>query len=78
MNEEISSTASKVPEEKLNDTQKKILEEIRNNPYVTKEMLSSLVGKGKTAIDSAIDKLKANGFLKRNGSYKSGSWIILK
>ena len=78
MNVETSSNTSKNTEVKLNETQKKILEEIRNNPNVTKEMLSSLVGKGKTAIDNAIEKLKKNGFIKREGSYKTGSWIILK
>ena len=42
----------------LNNTQIKVLSEIRNNPNVTKPELEKLVGVGKTTIDNAISVLK--------------------
>ena len=63
---------------RLNETQKSVLAEIRNNPNVTKEKISKLIGKGKTAVDNAISVLKENGFIERCGSKKSGFWNVLK
>ena len=62
----------------LNETQKKVLAEIRNNPNVTKEEISRLIDKGKTVVDVAISVLKKNGFIERCGSKKSGFWKVLE
>ena len=63
---------------RLNETQKNVLAEIRNNPNVTKEEISRLIGKGKTAVDNAVAALKENGFIERCGSKKNGFWKVLK
>ncbi|MCQ2601875.1 MAG: hypothetical protein MJ184_11000 [Treponema sp.] len=63
---------------KLNDTQIKVLSEIRNNPNVTKPELEKLVGVGKTTIDNAISVLKKMNIINRVGSNKTGYWEILR
>ncbi len=60
----------------LNDTQQKILMEIRNNPNVTQPQLTILVGVGKTAVQNNIVVLKRKGFIERVGSNKSGYWKV--
>ncbi len=60
----------------LNDTQQKILMEIRNNPNVTQPQLTILVGVGKTAVQNNIVVLKRKGFIERAGSNKSGYWKV--
>lgn len=62
----------------LNDTQIKVLSEIRNNPNVTKSELQKLVNDGKTTIDNAISELKKKNIIKRNSSNKTGYWEVLK
>ena len=59
----------------LNPTQIKVLAEIRNNPKITKKQLEASVGVGKTAIDTAIAKLRERGFIQRVGSNKTGYWL---
>lgn len=61
---------------KLNDTQIKVLSEIRNNPHITKPELETLVGVGKTTIDNAISVLKEKNIIKRIGSNKTGHWDV--
>ena len=54
------------------------MEEIRNNPNITKEQIRSRTGKGKTAVDDGIRFLRKNGFIERVGSNKSGYWKVLE
>lgn len=61
----------------LNNTQIKVLSEIKNNPNVTKPELENLVGVGKTSIDNAISALKEKNIIKRKGSNKTGYWEVL-
>lgn len=63
--------------DKLNNTQLKVLSEIRNNPSVTKPELEKIVGVGKTSIDNAISALKKKGMITRTGSNKSGYWNVM-
>ena len=60
----------------LNNSQIKVLAEIRNNPNVTKPELKILCNLGKTSIDNIINNLKEKGYIKRIGSNKSGYWKI--
>lgn len=62
----------------LNNTQIKVLSEIRNNPNVTKPELEKLVGVGKTTIDNAISVLKKKNIIERTGSNKTGYWQVKK
>ena len=73
------SPSDRSPENiRLNETQKNVLAEVRNNPNVTKEEISRLIGKGKTAVDNAVAALKENGFIERCGSRKNGFWKVLR
>ena len=49
---------------------------MRNNPNITIPQLSKLIGINRAAIDKNIVYLKANGYLKRIGSNKSGYWQV--
>lgn len=60
----------------LNETQKRILEEIRNNPNIKKKQIQDRVGKGKTTVDNGIAYLKKNGYIEHMGSNKSGYWKV--
>lgn len=65
--------------EGLVESQKKIIELIRENPYISKFELSKRVGISTTAIDKNILRLKDKGLIKRVGPDKGGHWeIILK
>ena len=60
----------------LSQTRQTILEEMRNNPNVTKEELQRLLKISGTAIDKNIAYLKKNGYIERVGSNKSGYWKV--
>lgn len=62
---------------KLNSTQTKILELIRDNPDITQPQLEVKVGIGRTAIQNNIAFLKKNGYIERVGSNKRGYWNVL-
>jgi len=62
---------------RLNDTQMKILEVIRNNPNITKKQIQEKIGKSKTTVDNGISYLKENGIIKHVGSNKAGYWNVL-
>lgn len=54
----------------------KILSAIHEKERVTKAQLSDLTGQGKTSVDNNINKLRNLGLLMREGSDKSGRWLI--
>ncbi len=61
----------------LVESQKKILDLVKINPYISKRELSDKIGISTTAIDKNIAKLKQKGLLKRVGSDKGGYWKVL-
>lgn len=54
----------------------KILYAIHDNPSVTKQALSDIIGQGKTSVDKHIDRLRELGLIERVGARKTGRWII--
>ncbi len=64
--------------QELNDTQRQILAEIRNNPNVTKQQIASILDKGKTTIDNGIAVLREKGYIVRVGSNKTGYWKVVE
>ncbi len=62
---------------KLNPTRQRIVDEMRNDPNVTQQMLITLVGVGKASIENNISFLKKNGIIDRIGSKKNGYWKVL-
>lgn len=61
----------------LNNTKKRILSEIRNNPNITKLQLIAIININKSAIDKAISELKRGGYIKRVGGNKMGCWVVV-
>lgn len=66
----------KVGNKNLNNSQIKVLAEIRNNSNVTKQQLMNLCELGKTSIDNIISTLKKLGYIERIGSNKTGYWRV--
>lgn len=64
--------------ERLVDSQKKILDFIKENPHISKKELSEKIGISSTAIDKNIQSLKKKGLLKRIGSAKGGYWEVIE
>ena len=54
----------------------KIVELMRENPSITMAELVSELGMSRSGISKQIAKLKAEGVIEREGSDKSGRWIV--
>lgn len=55
-----------------------ILKEITNNPNVTTVQLANILCISETAVENNLKYLKDNGYIKRNGSNKTGYWEVIK
>lgn len=55
-----------------------ILKEIRNNPNVTTVQRANILCISETAVENNLTYLKDNGYIKRNGSNKTGYWEVIK
>jgi ATP-dependent DNA helicase RecG len=64
--------------EKLGENQKKIIELMQNNSFVTISELSEQIQISETAIQNNIAKLKSLGLISREGPDKGGYWKVLK
>ena len=60
-----------------NETEEKMLLLMRDNPQITMADLSELTGLSKRQVERSIGKLKSFGILTREGSTKSGKWIVI-
>jgi len=63
---------------KITGTQKRVLEEIGKDRFVTAKRLSAVIGISERNVKANIKKLKKEQLLKRIGSDKSGYWEILQ
>ncbi len=61
----------------LNETRRRILDEMRKNPGITMKELAYLFNMSDTALENNISYLKKYGFLERSGSRRKGSWKVL-
>ena len=61
----------------LNPTQIRVLQEIRNNPKITKPKIAEILDVSKTTVDNAISVLRKYGYIERVGSNKTGYWKAL-
>ena len=61
---------------KVNKTQRRIIEEMRDNPNVTLPQLMIEIGLGRTAIQNNVTYLRKNGLIERVGSNKTGYWKV--
>ena len=77
--EEIIATENRVTQKvtvKVTVNQKKIIDAIKNNPFVTQEELAEIVGIARKNIVANMKKLQENGLIKRVGADKNGHWQI--
>ena len=78
--EEIIETEKKVTVKvsvKVTVNQQKILDVIKENPFVTQEELAQIIGLSRKSIIQNMKKLQENGLLKRIGADKNGRWEIV-
>lgn len=59
---------------KVTVNQKKIIEAIKANPFITQEELADIVGIARKNIVTNMKKLQENGLIKRIGADKNGRW----
>ncbi len=79
--EEIIKTENRVTQKvtvKVTANQRKIIDAIKTNPYVTQEELADIVGITRKNIISNMKKLQENGLIKRIGADKNGYWQVVK
>lgn len=62
---------------KITANQQKIIDAIKENPFVTQEELVKIVGIAKLNITKNMKKLQDAGLIKRIGADKNGHWEIL-
>ena len=77
--EEIIITENRVTQKvtvKVTANQQKIIDAIKNNPFVTQEELAQIVGITRKNIIANMKKLQENGLIKRVGADKNGHWQI--
>lgn len=77
--EEIIETEKKVTQKvsvKVTVNQQKIIDAIKENPYVTQEELTVIVGIARKNIILNMKKLQENGLIKRIGADKNGHWLV--
>ena len=76
-----SSSPKKIPAvfanpEGLTAAQEKFLNEIRNNPNITKPQLEKILDISKSTADRYIAALRKKGIVERVGSNKNGYWKV--
>ena len=50
---------------------------IKDNPFITQDELSKVIGLSRKSIIQNMNKMKDNGLIKRVGAAKNGHWEIL-
>ena len=63
---------------RLNDTQRRVLDAMRDNPNITHAQFMSSLGLGRTSIQNAVTHLRKSGLIERVGSNKTGWWRIVE
>lgn len=61
---------------KITANQEKIIHAIKENPFVTQEELSQIVGIAKLNINKNMKKLQEQNLIERIGADKNGKWVV--
>lgn len=64
-------------QEEIDERVSKVFEMIKNNPEVSRAELVSSLSLSDKQIKLAIEKLKRSGRIQREGSARSGRWIVI-
>jgi len=75
--EEVTEKVIEKVGERVTENQKRILEEIAKDKYITVKRLSESIGISERKTQENINKLKGKRLLKRVGPDKGGYWEIL-
>lgn len=78
--EEIIATENRVTvkvTQKVTVNQQKIIEAIKENPYITQDELSQKIGIARKNIISNMKKLQAKNIIRRVGADKNGWWEVM-
>lgn len=62
---------------KLTELQQIVLNEVRLDPYITREKMEKKLGRSSRTIQRVLSQLKENKIISRTGSNKTGYWTIL-
>lgn len=76
--ETIINTTQNTTQKKINNSQKKIIELIKENPSITRKEMAEKIGISDDGIKYNLNKLKQMNILTRIGSDRSGTWKISK
>lgn len=79
--EEIIATENRVTvkvTQKVTVNQQKIIEAIKENPYITQDELSQKIGIARKNIISNMKKLQEKNIIRRVGADKNGWWEVCK
>jgi len=71
-----ATTQETTQEINLGEVKQKILHQLRENPKMTRQELTGVLGKSDATIKDHIAQLKALGLLERVGSTKGGLWHV--
>lgn len=63
---------------KLSETERRVLECIKENGEFSAEEIAEKIKRGKRTVERAIKSLREQGIIERNGSDKTGSWKVIK
>jgi len=60
----------------INETQQKIIAQMRTNPHITAQAIADALNLTKRNVEYAIKTLKGAGLVERIGAAKNGTWIV--
>jgi predicted HTH transcriptional regulator len=63
---------------KLNRTQEKLLQVLRESPEVTTAEMANIIQMSPAGIRKNLSALRDGGYIERVGSRKTGSWKVLR
>ena len=63
---------------KLNSTQKKIVDLLKNNPDFNLDDIARSIGVQRRTVERNLKMMKDNGIIERSGQNKTGYWIVRK
>jgi len=75
-NATINATINVPEKTPLSKTEIKVLAAISHNPFITYDELANKTKKNRKTVARAIAELKSHGIISRQGSNKSGYWLI--
>jgi ATP-dependent DNA helicase RecG len=74
----VDKAIDKVGDISLTKTESRIYNLLRRNPSLTQPQICEALSLGKTIVQKTISCLKFKGLIRREGSNKTGFWVVLK